>query len=185
VARGGVRCGGLVEKNPRVDDNITFDPDNIREDKTWGYDYGSIDGGARLIVPWRSADDEGKIQLDFAYDEAMPYRPGFAAVPRADGAPPTVASFATREMSPVWKAQWLTADLERDGEVDAKDVYDAILLAEWAGLRFSARLHRLLSKAIPDPHAVREWAVNGSLPCDSREWTAHLSAALERFAAQA
>jgi hypothetical protein len=54
-------------------------------------------------------------------------------------------------MSLGWKARWLAADFEHTGEVDAKDVYDAVMLTEWDGLRFSPRLHRLLYKKSRPP----------------------------------
>lgn len=149
----------LVRKEPRTDCGMVFDPDAATVDATWGYAYESADGAdsgrVRITLPWRTADECGSIQLDFAYDERLPDPPIFTAVPRGDGGPPTVVWSASRELSLAWKVQWLAADQASDGHVAGKDLYDAVLLAELDGMRLPDRLRRTLLRPVPDPDAVR------------------------------
>jgi hypothetical protein len=174
----------LVSRHPRGADGLQFDPDKAIVDATWGYAYQSVDGGgARLTVPWRTADEQGSVQLDFAFDERLPDAPVFAAVPRADGGDPTVVWSASRELSLAWKVQWMAADRESDGRVAGKDLYDAVLLAELDGVRLPDRLRRMVIRAVPDPAAVRQWEVDWSGADDPRDWLARLATALESMTA--
>jgi hypothetical protein len=170
----------LVHDRPRMDDGLEFDPEAAQVDANWSYAYESDGGGVRVTLPWRDGDERGSVQLDFAYDEELPCPPTFAAVPRADGGPPTVVWSATRELSLAWKVRWLSADRASEGRVAGKDLYDAVLLAELDGLRLPGRLRREIRQAIPDPDGVREWAVDWDLAGDPRDWLERLARALRR-----
>ncbi len=92
---------------------------------------------------------------------------------------------ASRELSLAWKLQWLAADHAGDGRVAGKDLYDAVLLAELAGLRLPQRLRRLAWRSVPDPDAVREWEVDWAgvaehAPGDRQDWLDRLARALRR-----
>jgi hypothetical protein len=132
-----------------------------------GWDYaGSYRGrGVRMRIPWRAPDGEtGSVQIDFAYDEVLPEPPVLTAVPRRAGRPPVGLWTAGRELSLAWKLEWLSADQAAHGVSAAKDLYDAVLLAELPGLRLSQRLHALLEEADLSPSTVHGWAVEGSMP---------------------
>jgi hypothetical protein len=194
----GLRCGerphldvlDLVRKQPRTGGGMVFDPDVATVDATWDYTYeptdGSEGGGVRITLPWRSVDEHGSIQLDFAYDEQLPDPPIFAVVPRGDGGPPMVVRSASRELSLAWKVQWLAADQAGNGRVAGKDLYDAVLLAELDGVRLPDRLRRRVLRAVPNPDAVRDWAVNWAevsvhAAGDPRNWLDRLATALQRM----
>ena len=60
--------------------------------------------------------------------EDLPVAPVVTPIPHAEG-PPSQLRTATRELSVAWKLLWL----ETDSNPQAKDLYDAVLLAEHAG----------------------------------------------------
>jgi hypothetical protein len=82
--------------------------------------------GHRLIFPWRTADGlEGATQMDFVFGEEMPAEPITLALTLRDGKQIHVLS-ASKEQSLAWKLLWILTD-----EIPkAKDLYDAVLLAE-------------------------------------------------------
>jgi hypothetical protein len=100
------------------------------------------------------------------------------AVPRVGGGPPTVVRSASRELSLAWKVQWLAADQAGAARVAGKDLYDAVLLAELDGVRLPPRLRRRVLRDVPDPDAVRGWAVDWAGPGDPRAWLDRLAMAL-------
>ncbi|MEV5968982.1 nucleotidyl transferase AbiEii/AbiGii toxin family protein [Streptomyces sp. NPDC051921] len=77
--------------------------------------------GHRLVLPWKAPGlPGGQVQLDFVFQERLPTPPRQAEVagvrlPAAD-----------RELSQAWKLMWLSCDMYPQ----AKDLYDAVLLAE-------------------------------------------------------
>ncbi|MFG3043205.1 MULTISPECIES: nucleotidyl transferase AbiEii/AbiGii toxin family protein [unclassified Streptomyces] len=77
--------------------------------------------GHRLVLPWTAPGlPGGQVQLDFVFNERLPTPPRPAEVagvrlPAAD-----------RESSLAWKLLWLSCDMYPQ----AKDLYDAVLLAE-------------------------------------------------------
>ncbi|MEU4099128.1 nucleotidyl transferase AbiEii/AbiGii toxin family protein [Streptomyces tanashiensis] len=77
--------------------------------------------GHRLVLPWTAPGlPGGQVQLDFVFHERLPTPPRPAEVagvrlPAAD-----------RELSLAWKLMWLSCDMYPQ----AKDLYDAVLLAE-------------------------------------------------------
>lgn len=92
--------------------------------------YGDI-SGIRVRICWETdTDDEGILQVDFAADEFMPESPVTARVPRLTGGEPVTLPAAGPGLSLAWKLRWLDADQEDDGLAQAKDLYDAVVLAE-------------------------------------------------------
>ena len=77
--------------------------------------------GHRLVLPWTTPGlPGGQVQLDFVFQERLPTPP----------LPTEIAgvhlSAADRELSLAWKLMWLACDTYPQ----AKDLYDAVLLAE-------------------------------------------------------
>jgi len=162
----------LIRDHPHAAGGVVFDAERMIEDGTWGYEYDGGTGGVRLRIPWRAPDDvEGEIQLDFAYDEVLPEPPILIAVPRVSVATPTVVWAATPRQSLAWKLKWLLADDPKQ----AKDLYDAVLLAErddtgTAGAGTDA--------GTPEPSAgIRTWTVDW--PGDPGPWLDRLARALK------
>jgi hypothetical protein len=91
------------------------------------------ESGIRVRIAWEAADrpdDEGILQIDFAADESMPEPPVLAPVPSLAGGAPIELPAAGPGLSLAWKLRWLDADQEDDGLAQAKDLYDAVVLAE-------------------------------------------------------
>ncbi|MFD3943429.1 nucleotidyl transferase AbiEii/AbiGii toxin family protein [Streptomyces sp. NPDC058579] len=81
--------------------------------------------GHRLVLPWTAPGlPGGQVQLDFVFQERLPTPPR----------PTEVAGIrlpaADRELSLAWKLLWLSCDMYPQ----AKDLYDAVLLAESCAL---------------------------------------------------
>ncbi|MFD5324316.1 nucleotidyl transferase AbiEii/AbiGii toxin family protein [Streptomyces sp. NPDC127092] len=192
----------LVRERPEAGPGVRLDAAAARLDGTWTYTAYDCPG-IRLVVPW-SADGlpPGEVRLDFARDERLPEAPVLTAIPRHDGTAPTVLRTAGRELSLAWKLLWLHTDSAPDGRGGrAKDLYDAVLLAECPATRLSPELLRrvfrrepgrpAVAEALrPDAAAVRpeEWAdfragrpaVRGT----AEEWAARLGRALEPLRAR-
>ncbi|MEV4508206.1 nucleotidyl transferase AbiEii/AbiGii toxin family protein [Dactylosporangium sp. NPDC049525] len=154
----------LLEKDPRTPGGAVLDVTNAQPDRDWDYagfrrDYGGS-AGARVLVPWQAGALSGTVQLDFAYDEPLPEPPVLTAVPRGGGGTATAVWTASRELSLLWKLQWLAEDQTREGAARGKDVYDAVLLGELDGVTLPPRLRRLLPPL--DPAAVRSMTVDWS-----------------------
>ncbi|MFI2075992.1 nucleotidyl transferase AbiEii/AbiGii toxin family protein [Streptomyces triculaminicus] len=112
---------------------VRIDAAGAVSDEIWTYDRVP---GRRLVLPWSAEDDgipAGTVQLDFVFNEKLPA----PAVP-ADG---TALMTASREVSLAWKILWLVTD----HHPEAKDLYDAVLLAEDADTRLS---HELLNRVL-------------------------------------
>ncbi|MFJ1755038.1 nucleotidyl transferase AbiEii/AbiGii toxin family protein [Kitasatospora sp. NPDC088134] len=138
----------LVERNPQVAPGLLLDPASVRESGTWTYDDENVPG-VGVEVRWLTEDigaestdpegtvtegtvtesivTEGTVRVDFARDERMPAPPVRTAVPRGDGTGATVVRTPSPELALAWKLLWLHTDAER---ARAKDLYDAVLLAE-------------------------------------------------------
>ncbi|MFF7247251.1 nucleotidyl transferase AbiEii/AbiGii toxin family protein [Embleya sp. NPDC008237] len=127
-----------------------------------GGSYGDGDGarGVRLIVPWRADGlPEGTIRVDYAFDEWVPEPARWTAIPRAGGGPPVVAPAASRALSLAWKLRWLRRDAAEAG-VFAKDLYDAVLLAESPHTRLRRELLGRVVGGVPvAPGEVASWSV--------------------------
>ncbi|GHG79427.1 nucleotidyl transferase AbiEii/AbiGii toxin family protein [Streptomyces griseocarneus] len=107
---------------------VRIDAAGAVSDEIWTYDRVP---GRRLVLPW-SAEAEGipagTVQLDFVFNETLPA----PAVP-GEG---TALMTASPELSLAWKVLWLVTD----HHPEAKDLYDAVLLAEDPGTRLSYEL---------------------------------------------
>ncbi|MEV7024239.1 nucleotidyl transferase AbiEii/AbiGii toxin family protein [Kitasatospora sp. NPDC093558] len=187
---------GLLRERPAAAPGLILDANAARIDGTWTYsEYDTP--GIRLIVPWVAEDlPPGEVQLDFARDEWLPEPPVWTAIPRGDGTGPTVVRTASRELSLAWKLLWLHADCTTDGRAQAKDLYDAVLLAEAEATKLSPRLLRKVFRHEPGltasadalrPDAVALWSVDWEtfradhpqVRGTAEEWLERLSRALE------
>ncbi|MFE9424507.1 nucleotidyl transferase AbiEii/AbiGii toxin family protein [Kitasatospora sp. NPDC006697] len=186
----------LVRQRPVAAPGLVLDADAAKDDGTWTYtEYDTP--GIRLTIPWRAEGlPPGGVLLDFARDERLPTPPVWTAIPRGDGAGPNVVRTASRELSLAWKLLWLRADCAAEGRAQAKDLYDAVLLAEAAATKLSPRLLRRVLRGEPG-HAVGAevmrldevalWSVDWEefrarhpwLRGTAEEWLARLGRALE------
>ncbi|MEV6680561.1 nucleotidyl transferase AbiEii/AbiGii toxin family protein [Streptomyces erythrochromogenes] len=159
----------LVRERPEAAPGVVLDADAAREDGTWTYtEYDTP--GIRVVVPWEADGlPPGEVRLDFARDERLPEPAVLTAIPRGDGTGPTVVRSAGRELSLAWKLLWLHADCATEGRARAKDLYDAVLLAESPATRLSPRLLREVFRREPGntaatealrPDAVALWSVD-------------------------
>ncbi|NML54608.1 nucleotidyl transferase AbiEii/AbiGii toxin family protein [Streptomyces sp. R302] len=77
--------------------------------------------GHRLVLPWSAPGlPGGQVQLDFVFHERLP------TPPRPTEVAGVQVRAADRELSLAWKLLWLSCDMHPQ----AKDLYDAVLLAE-------------------------------------------------------
>ncbi|MFI7678252.1 nucleotidyl transferase AbiEii/AbiGii toxin family protein [Actinophytocola sp. NPDC049390] len=106
---------------------VTADPgpglrgDQVVSSRIWTYDRVP---GRRLMVPFDVAGlPQGAVQLDLVFNEHLPEPPTTVAIPPLG----TRMRTATPLLSLAWKLEWLMADMYPQG----KDLYDAVLLAEY------------------------------------------------------
>ncbi|MBO8188674.1 nucleotidyl transferase AbiEii/AbiGii toxin family protein [Streptomyces spirodelae] len=112
----------------RADGDVRLDSRGAVHDEIWTYDRVP---GRRLVVPWTAEGlPGGAVQLDFVFNEPLPAPAVTTPIPRPAGAPGGGATLelraASRELSLAWKILWLASDMHPE----AKDLYDAVLLAE-------------------------------------------------------
>ncbi|MGQ7753147.1 nucleotidyl transferase AbiEii/AbiGii toxin family protein [Streptomyces sp. WC2508] len=158
---------------PPPPEGVRIDPLRVKSDGTWTYrEYETP--GVRVVVPWEADGlPPGEVRMDFAQDERLPQAPGWTACPRGDGGPPTPVRTAGPGLSLAWKLLWLAEDQEAEGRSGAKDLYDAVLLAEHHATRLSPRLLRtVLGPHAPDftPEAVLDWLVDWSAFHAAHPW---------------
>ncbi|MEE1766539.1 nucleotidyl transferase AbiEii/AbiGii toxin family protein [Streptomyces sp. SP18BB07] len=189
----------LVRERPVAAPGVVLDVDGARPDGIWTYtEYETP--GTRLIIPWTAEGlPPGEARLDFARDERLPELPVWTAIPRADGSGRTVVRTPGPALSLAWKLLWLHTDCASEGRAQAKDLYDAVLLAEAEVTRLSARLlHRVFRRepgtgapAPADPLRVDTLVLDAADWADFRtahprvrgtaeEWVNRLGRALER-----
>ncbi|MFQ6194153.1 nucleotidyl transferase AbiEii/AbiGii toxin family protein [Streptomyces sp. NPDC000405] len=133
---------------------VRFDAAGAVSDEIWTYDRVP---GRRLVLPWTGTGTgtgtgtdgvpPGTVQLDFVFNEPLPAPPVRTAIPPLAGAPysprgPVELMAASPELSLVWKVMWLVSDTHPE----AKDLYDAVLLAESVTAPYEL-LDRVLSAA--------------------------------------
>ncbi|MET9954923.1 nucleotidyl transferase AbiEii/AbiGii toxin family protein [Streptomyces sp. NPDC006339] len=155
----------LVRENPVAAAGVVLDADGARIDGTWTYTAYDCPG-IRLLIPWTAEDlppgppsglpsgppsdvPSGRVRVDFARDERLPEPPVLTAVPRGDGSGRTVVRTAGRALSLAWKLLWLHTDSATEGRARAKDLYDAVLLAESKATRLSPELLRRVFRDAP------------------------------------
>ncbi|MGX8910123.1 nucleotidyl transferase AbiEii/AbiGii toxin family protein [Streptomyces netropsis] len=135
IARGAEElareAGGLVR----------IDAAGAVSDEIWTYDRVP---GRRLVLPWTAAEGTppGTVQLDFVFNETLPAPAVRTTVPRRGPGAPAVLMAASPELSLAWKILWLVTDRHPE----AKDLYDAVLLAESTRLPY-ALVQRVLVAA--------------------------------------
>ncbi|MEU9393616.1 nucleotidyl transferase AbiEii/AbiGii toxin family protein [Streptomyces sp. NPDC048324] len=186
----------LVREQPMAAHGLMLDADAARSDGTWTYSQYDTPG-TRLIIPWKAEDlPPGEVRLDFARDEWLPQPPVWTAIPRGDGAPPTVLRTAGPELSLAWKLLWLHTDCAAQGRAQAKDLYDAVLLAEADATDLSLRLLRQVFRHEPGntaaadalrPDAMTQWSVDWEdfradhpqVHGTAQEWLQRLNRALQ------
>ncbi|SEG52153.1 Nucleotidyl transferase AbiEii toxin, Type IV TA system [Thermomonospora echinospora] len=106
------------------DSGVQVQANGAVSEEIWTYDRVP---GRRLVLPWRAEGlPPGSVQLDFVFGEPLPRAPEPTTLPRSDGGEPPVLLTATPGLSLAWKVLWLLTDMHPQ----AKDVYDAMLLAE-------------------------------------------------------
>ncbi|WP_323746478.1 nucleotidyl transferase AbiEii/AbiGii toxin family protein [Catenulispora pinisilvae] len=141
----------LVRDRKDVGRGIELDPDGFDEHGDWMYS-GYSSPGVRVVIPWRKrlgkrTSVRGTVSLDFSLDEPMPQRPVWTRIPRLDGEPSVIRA-ASAELSLAWKLLWLLQDTKDAGYAKAKDLYDAVVLAELPGMVLDGKLlRRVLRKS--------------------------------------
>ncbi|MBE4737851.1 MULTISPECIES: nucleotidyl transferase AbiEii/AbiGii toxin family protein [Streptomyces] len=138
----------LVRERPVAAPGVVLDVNGARPDGIWTYvEYETP--GVRLTIPWAAEGlPPGEARLDFARDEPLPELPVWTAIPRADGSGRTVVRTPGPALSLAWKLLWLHTDCATEGHARAKDLHDAVLLAEAEVTRLSPRLlHKVFRRA--------------------------------------
>ncbi|MFC8722504.1 nucleotidyl transferase AbiEii/AbiGii toxin family protein [Kitasatospora sp. NPDC057198] len=152
----------LVERHPQAAPGVRLDPGSVEDGGGWSYEFDREPDrdcaddrpGVRVALRWTAeGTGGGEVTIDFARDERLPEPPVRTAVPRGDGTGATAVRTASRELSLAWKLLWLHADGER---ARAKDLYDAVLLAELcADTLAPALLRRVLAREPGHPGTLR------------------------------
>ncbi|MFD8707430.1 nucleotidyl transferase AbiEii/AbiGii toxin family protein [Kitasatospora sp. NPDC059648] len=160
----------LVRERPSAAPGLVLDADAARRDGTWTYSDHDTPG-VRLVIPWTAEGlPPGQVNVDFARDERLPEPPVWTAVPRGDGTGPTVVRTAGRGLSLAWKLLWLHADCAAEGRARAKDLYDAVLLAEAEGTALSERLLRAVFRHEPGRTAPADALRLDTVGLRSADW---------------
>ncbi|WP_127503048.1 hypothetical protein [Actinoplanes solisilvae] len=166
----------LLREHPVTDGGVEVgEPDH---DPAWGY---ADCAGVRMLLPWHAPDGStGTVQVDFAYDEVLPEPAMLTAVPRRGGRSPVGLWTAGPELSLTWKLGWLSTDQSSEGVSAAKDLYDAVLLAELPDLHLPPKLHALLADADLSPPDIEAWTIDGPMPGGTpvQPWLRRLTEAL-------
>ncbi|MEU7164585.1 nucleotidyl transferase AbiEii/AbiGii toxin family protein [Streptomyces morookaense] len=122
---GIARAAEALSQDP--DSPVRIDASGAASDGIWTYDRVP---GRRLVLPWTAVADgipQGTVRLDFVFNEPLPEPPVRTEIPGAvPGGVPAVLMAASPALSLAWKILWLLSDVHPE----AKDLYDAVLLAE-------------------------------------------------------
>ncbi|MEV6600911.1 nucleotidyl transferase AbiEii/AbiGii toxin family protein [Actinoplanes sp. NPDC051346] len=95
-------------------------PERTTQSAIWTYERAD---GRRLVIPFTGHSiPDGIVQLDLVFGESLPIPPEPITVLGVD-----LPGAATAELSLAWKLLWLATDRYPQG----KDLYDAVLLAEY------------------------------------------------------
>ena len=121
---------------------VTIDAGRASIGGIWTYDRVP---GLRVMLPWTADGGRcGDLQLDFVFNEHLPVAPELTEVSLSGDGPKALVYAAPPELSLAWKVQWLITDMYPQ----AKDLYDAVLLAERTPLRYDL-LCELVTTADP------------------------------------
>lgn len=105
-------------------DQPRFDPAQVASDAIWTYERAD---GVRLTFGWTVPGlPPGKTQCDFVFGEPLWEPPQWHAFPGDNG-----ADYRLRIVSPELSLAWKFIWLQEDWYPQAKDLYDAVLLAEF------------------------------------------------------
>jgi hypothetical protein len=158
-------------------------PDRITETAIWTYERAD---GRRLTIPFStSGSPDGHVQIDIVFGERLPLPPELLVPPGVDE--PVLAAPAS--LSLVWKLLWLATDTYPQG----KDLYDAVLLAEYTTVDL-ALVRDLLRAELGSEadtftaESVLAWKVDWTNFTDeypgitgtADQWTRRLALALDR-----
>ncbi|RAG82487.1 nucleotidyl transferase AbiEii/AbiGii toxin family protein [Streptacidiphilus pinicola] len=112
---------------------VRFDASGAVSDEIWTYDRVP---GRRLVLPWTAGElPGGVVQLDFVFDEELPEPPAathLAALAASSGTAGARLLAVSPGLSLAWKLKWLVTDAYPQG----KDLYDAMLLAEYGPIPY-------------------------------------------------
>ncbi|MFF7725890.1 nucleotidyl transferase AbiEii/AbiGii toxin family protein [Streptomyces sp. NPDC008001] len=168
------------ERSREAGGPVRIDAAGAVSDEIWTYDRVP---GRRLVLPWRAVEHDvppGTVQLDFVFNEALPALPV-----RTEVLPGVPMPAASAELSLVWKLLWLVTDMHPE----AKDLYDAVLLAEHVRVPYPL-LEQVLAEAgepadlgyILDHAAEADWDEfakdHAALAEDGEGWLTRLVVAL-------
>jgi hypothetical protein len=121
---------------------VTLDAGRAAIEGIWTYDRVP---GLRMMLPWTAdGGHSGDLQLDFVFNEHLPAGPEPTEVSLSSDGPKALVLAVTPELSLAWKVQWLVTDMYPQ----AKDLYDAVLLAERTPLRYDL-LQQVMAAAGP------------------------------------
>lgn len=126
--KGGRRITEEITQSLRgsqAGEGVTIPDQPFAQEEIWTYEKAP---GIRMIVPWLNVANgfRGTVQMDFVFGERLPSDPEIASV-QVKGFPAVELLAATAEQSLAWKLLWLTTDCYASG----KDLYDAVILAEY------------------------------------------------------
>ncbi|MFH8258387.1 nucleotidyl transferase AbiEii/AbiGii toxin family protein [Streptomyces roseolus] len=129
-----------------LDLDLVIDDAGAATEYIWTYERVP---GHRLVLPWSAPGlPGGQVQLDFVFHERLP------TPPRPTDVAGVRVRAADRELSLAWKLLWLSCDMYPQ----AKDLYDAVLLAE------SCTLPLPLLETVVD--GAGEWPLGVGVPLD-------------------
>lgn len=121
---------------------VAIDAGRTSVEGIWTYDRVP---GLRMMLPWTADGGHcGDLQLDFVFNEHLPADPEPTEVSLSDDGPRAQVLAVTPELSLAWKVQWLITDMYPR----AKDLYDAVLLAERTPLSYEL-LREVMTAADP------------------------------------
>ncbi len=122
----------LIRRSPETFDGVVLEVDYAKSQtdcREVGYEQ--FDSLTRVVIPWRADGlPPGTIGMDLAEDVWMPGALDEIRVPLRGEKRGSVLA-ASRELSLAWKILWMLGhDAWYRGDIQAKDLYDAVLLAE-------------------------------------------------------
>lgn len=139
--------------------------DQIALDSIWTYERAE---GRRITLPWRHETGmQDVVQIDVVFQEPLQDEPvletlrSSASEQGSVHVPPPSLWFASKAESLAWKLLWLDTDAHKQ----AKDLYDAILLAEHVPLPKGLVQRVFAAKANPwkyetNSQLVRSWVID-------------------------
>lgn len=114
-----------IGRTPTNEVGIIFE--RVIAEEIWTYDRAP---GRRIVFPWKLPDlPGGTVQMDVVFQESFPSAKVMLPLANENGSTLTIAA-ASPEQSLAWKILWLHTDRFPQG----KDLYDAVLLAEFTPL---------------------------------------------------